>query len=316
MIEKNKTFANILPAKNFNSICKNTNSTLSHSEKQFNLSPPRYEGRDALTDQRLYEAQRDLSPLTRDQCKQNQNNMMISSNDERENDRNSISSPLHSPEGFPANQRPVDPVGSTYFCYSGSSSSLSSLVESDRPAAVYYRVQESLESGGAGQDQATQTDDETDNIVDTPHTQTAFLSRRELYCETRSQEQLNTTNTFLSSIYDLQEPPYSGGGDDDDDDDVGPYLSKSGSLGHYADISDNSYVKPRGCKSSNHLNGLNSEQMVPIFHKLYETSRNSKSLAVTSLAGIQSRCSTPPSSGSNMVSCPNIAVRCDIVEYL
>ena len=84
----------------------------------------------------------------------------------------------------------------------------------------------------------------------------------------------------------------------------GGYLSKSGSLGHYADISDNSYVKPRGCKSSNHLNGLNSEvanqcskiifiklyfqQMVPIFHKLYETSRNSKSLAVTSYAGIES----------------------------
>ena len=37
------------------------------------------------------------------------------------------------------------------------------------------------------------------------------------------------------------------------------YLCKSGSLGHYADISDTSYVKPRGCKSSNHLNGLNSE---------------------------------------------------------
>ena len=30
------------------------------------------------------------------------------------------------------------------------------------------------------------------------------------------------------------------------------------------------------------------QQMVPIFHKLYETSRTSKSLALTSYAGIES----------------------------
>lgn len=232
---------------------------------------------------------------------------------------------MNSPPAFLSDKRSADHSGSTYFCYSGSSSSLSSEGDCERPAKVYYRVQESQEGAG-GRDQATQTDDE-DNILDTPRrTQPApprptnFLSKRDLYCDTRSQETLNTRNrdSLLSSIYDLQEPPYSEGCEVDEDDDgvlVGQYLSKSGSLGHYADISDSSYVKPRGCKSSNHLNGLNSEQMVPIFHKLYETSRTSKSLALTSYAGIESRCSTPPSA-TNMVSCPNIAVRCDIVEYL
>ena len=70
------------------------------------------------------------------------------------------------------------------------------------------------------------------------------------------------SDNFTKTFTNIQEPPYSEGCEVDEDDDgvlVGQYLSKSGSLGHYADISDSSYVKPRGCKSSNHLNGLNSE---------------------------------------------------------
>lgn len=78
-----------------------------------------------------------------------------------------------------------------------------------------------------------------------------------------------------------------------------------------------------------------TQQMVPIFHKLLETSQTSKSLASHSnsrwsrfLPSVSlllisknsvdtSRCSIHcDGGGAGRVSCPNIAVRCDIVEYL
>ena len=66
--------------------------------------------------------------------------------------------------------RTLDPsnqsiLSSTYYCYSGSSSSLSSEEERSVPGEVYYRVQDTAEPGGWGQDQGTQTDEE--DILDT-----------------------------------------------------------------------------------------------------------------------------------------------------
>jgi len=328
---------------------------------------------DPITEQRLYEAQRDLSPLNRDSLAKaasnaaklepvNNSNSIpnnVQKTDAFEMERhrscsypsgakNLYESPLNSPQHYIHNDREEEEEDHCNFPYecSGSSSSLSSgsgsvseLYCSARPDKTYYRVQESFESGGRStrEDQATQTDDDEADICDNvtavgPRQRpTSFKCGGDFYEQVRSQEELNRRTTLLGSIYDLQDEPVYGWENKS-------YLCKSESLGpdcasktssgdQVIRPSVNTISRPRSqsqaktqrsCQSSNYLNGISSQQqMVPIFHSLLETSKNSKSLAnhfEESLGG--SSVSGGGNNMTNMVSCPNIAVRCDIVEYL
>jgi len=293
---------------------------------------------DAIAHQRLYEAQRDLSPMYQKQpeCCSQAHKMHLSDHhgrcgtqsygtgldiSEMEHDSmNDHHSHIHRRKSCPnydqnnprktkkavkgSNQTPLlSPEGHRQFTpeyFEGSSSTLSSVSEdlycSARADKTYYRVDPGDNmSQSKREDQATQTDDEAE--IDTPKKimrPTNFKCGKDFRGQVRSQEELSRKETILGSIIDLQD--HSGLPDGLNK----PLLCKTGSLCYpHASRSCHS-----GSFSTHHLNGLDSQQIVPIFHKLLEDK------------SISSLTESSPSCPSNMVSCPNIAVRCDIVEYL
>jgi len=290
---------------------------------------------EAIAHQRLYEAQRDLSPMYQKQpeCCSQAHKMHLSDHhgrsaqsygtglDSSQKDQDESSDchsnmdrrqscPSYDPN-LPKTRMAVKEMNSssavspesyrhyTPEYFEGSSSTLSSVSEdlycSARADKTYYRVDPGDNVGqSTREDQATQTDDEAD--IDTPKKiarPTSFSCGKDFRGQVRSQEELSRKETLLGSIIDLQN--HSGFHEGISK----PFLCKTGSL---------CYPNPsRSCHSASfsthHLNGLDSQQIVPIFHKLLED-----------------KCipspESSPSCPSNMKSCPNIAVRCDIVEYL
>jgi len=289
---------------------------------------------DAIAHQRLYEAQRDLSPLYQKPpncCTQSQNTNLSGQHGksaqscgtglDHNQDKSEVGSDPHQPldrrqscpSYDPNNPRARTAVkgmnssgaaspDSYRHCtpeyFEGSSSTLSSVSEdlycSARAEKTYYRVDPSEHQGqSTREDQATQTDDEADFDTPKKYTRpTSFKCGKDFRGQARSQEELTRKETLLGSIIDLQDHTGFPAGL------AKPLLCKTGSLCY----------PERSCHSASfsthHLNGLDSQHIVPIFHKLLEDKY------------LPSPESSPSYPVNNMKSCPNIAVRCDIVEYL
>jgi len=244
---------NLSPTPSSDSPRRHLVSSVENLPSSQRISPPRCK---AIAQQMLYEAQRDLTPLVQP------------SNALLEEEREANSPSTENPMDFPLSSREFSTRSLDLSSTSSLSSGSRSLYCEER--AYYRREVESRE------DQATQTDDETDESPRRRAIRPTNFGHSDIGAnfseQVRSAEVLNKQRALQNPLSPTQEALNRG-----------TLALKAVSVKH---------------RSSNQINGLHSTNIVPIFQKLLEE-RSPVSL------------SSPPAK-----SCPNIAVRCDIVEYL